>query len=208
MPKGFWPDNVELLRCFIAVELPEKIRLELAHLEGSLKSEVTPFVKWVDPQSIHLTLKFLGNVAPDKVTEITEAVTEAARGISPFDLEVGGLGAFPNAKQPRVAWVGIRGEVDKLMSLQQRVDSNLSPLCFPKESRPFSPHLTLGRLREKTSPRERQHLGELLMSTGFETAFRFKVDAISLMRSRLTPAGAVYSCLARVKFSKEVMRLG
>jgi 2'-5' RNA ligase len=118
------------------------------------------------------------------------------------------LGAFPNAKQPRVAWVGIKGEVDKLMSLQQRVDANLSPLGFPKESRPFSPHLTLGRLREKTSPRERQHLGELLMSTGFETAFRFKVDAISLMRSRLAPAGAIYSCLARVKLSKEVMRLG
>ncbi len=199
---------MEPIRCFIAVELPEEIRLELAHLEDSLKSGVTSFVKWVDPQGIHITLKFLGNVAPDKVSEITEAVAEAAEGLSPFHLEVSGLGAFPNVKQPRVAWVGIKGEVEKLVNLQQRVDSNLSPLGFPKESRPFSPHLTLGRLRERTSPRERQSFGELLMSIGFETALRFEVDAISLMKSRLMPTGAIYSCLARVKLSKEVMSRG
>ncbi|NIM44435.1 MAG: RNA 2',3'-cyclic phosphodiesterase, partial [Nitrososphaeria archaeon] len=150
-----------LIRSFIAIELPEEIRLELARLEDSLKSGGISFVKWVNPLGIHLTLKFLGNVAPAMVAKITTAMAEVAGGRTPFRLEVGRLGIFPNIRQPRLAWVGVEGEVDKLAKLQRQIDASLSLLGFPKEQRPFTPHLTLGRLRDRASTRQRQQFGEL-----------------------------------------------
>jgi len=126
---------------------------------------------------------------------------EASRGIPPFHLEISGLGAFPNINQPRVIWVGIRGEMNNLQRLQQNIDSALAPFGFAKEERPFVPHLTLARIKEKALPAERKSLGELLISARFELSYSFDVEAISLMRSQLTPEGAIYTCqfLARLK---------
>ena len=88
-------------------------------------------MKWVDPYSIHLTLKFLGNVAVDRIDPITAAMEEAAQGVSPFPLEVEGLGVFPNLRRVQVVWVGVSGEVDKLAQLQQRLESNLAGWVLP-----------------------------------------------------------------------------
>ena len=193
------PHNPEEIRSFIAIELSEEVKRGLAKLRSELERAEHPFVKWVDIGGIHLTLKFLGNIPFKQVDEITEAIKEATQGISPFHLEISGLGAFPNLKQPRVLWVGIGEEIDKLLSLQQKIDSALVSLGFTKEERPFVPHLTLARVRQGASPAERRSFGELAMSTSFETRYPLDIKSISLMRSQLTPEGAIYTCLSVVE---------
>jgi 2'-5' RNA ligase len=191
-------DNPGEIRSFIAIELSEEAKEGLARLRKELERDEHKFVKWVDPGGIHLTLKFLGNIPSKRVTEITKAIEEAARGISPFHLEISGLGAFPSLRQARVLWVGIGGEVDKLSRLQQNIDSTLAALGFAKEERPFVPHLTLARIRQGASPPERRSFGELVGSTTFEDKYPVEVEAVRLMRSQLTPAGAIYTCLSAV----------
>lgn len=186
----------EQIRSFVAIELPEEAKQGLTRLREKLKRDEHRFVKWADPGGIHLTLKFLGNIPSNRVPEITEAMKRAAQGVSPFLLEISGLGAFPNLKQARVLWVGVGGELDRLSTLQQNIDSALAVLGFPKEERPFVPHLTLARIREGTSAPERKGFGELVGSATFEDKYPVEVEAIKLMRSQLTPAGALYSCLS------------
>ncbi len=190
---------MEKIRSFIAIELPDGLKLELVQLEARLKSGKQPWVKWVNPDSIHLTLKFLGNIAIDRTIEITRAMGEAAQGIPPFHLEVKELGAFPNLKRVQVVWVGMSGDVDKLGQLQQHVESNLARLGFTPESRPFTSHLTLARLRNRVSLDERQRFGQLITDTKFEANCTIKVDAISLMRSQLAREGAIYSRISSVR---------
>ena len=191
--------NPEQIRSFIAIELPEEAKDGLARLKKELERDEHRFVKWVDPGGIHLTLKFLGNIPSKRVAEITEAIKEAAQGISPFHLEISGLGTFPSLRQARVFWVGIGGEVDRLSRLQQNIDSALAALGFAKEERSFVPHLTLARIRQGASPLERRSFGELMSSTIFEDKYHVKVESISLMRSQLTPAGAIYTRMSLVR---------
>ncbi len=196
--------TMEKVRSFIAIELPDELKVGLTQLEARLKLGEQPRVKWVDPNSIHLTLKFLGSIAVDRIDEIIRAIEEAVRGMSPFHLEVRELGAFPNLRRVQVVWVGVGGEVDKLVQLQQRIDSNLTPLGFTPESRPFTPHLTLARLRNRASPDERQRFGQLIAGTKFEAAYTIKVDAISLMRSQLTREGAIHSRISSVGLKRNL----
>ncbi len=194
---------MEQIRSFIAIELPSEIKAELTSLEERLKARRHPFVKWVDPEGIHLTLKFLGNIALATVPQIIEAITKIAQPISPFHLQIGGLGAFPGWQRPQVVWVGVGGEVGKLTTLQRDIDAALSPLGFRPESRSFSPHLTLGRLREQASPGDRRSFAQWAQSVKFETSLRFEVGALSLMKSQLTPSGAIYSQLASIKLGRQ-----
>ena len=189
------------VRSFIAIELPDELKLALDQLESQLKSGKQPWLKWVAPASIHLTLKFLGNISADKISEVTGAMEEAAQEIPPFHLETNGLGAFPNLKRVQVAWVGISGEVETLSKLQHRIESNLAHLGFAPESRPFTSHLTIARVRNQASLDERQSFGQLIDSTRFEAAHIIKVDAISLMRSQLTREGAIYSRISSIELS-------
>ena len=191
--------NNEQIRSFIAIELPEEVKSGLHRLQAELKLPQHTFVKWAAPEGIHITLKFLGNVSPQKVAAVTKVMEQASEEISPFRLEVGEVGAFPNLRQPRVLWVGITGEMDKLAALQQRIDNSLAPLGFAKETRAFTPHLTLARLREGVSPDDRRDFGELVMKTPTEVNYKITVSSISLMKSQLLPGGAVYSRLAEVK---------
>jgi 2'-5' RNA ligase len=193
----------EQIRSFIAIELSEEAKKGLARLRKELERDEHRFVKWVDPGGIHLTLKFLGNIPSKRVTEITEAMGKAAQGISPFHLEISGLGTFPNLKQPRVFWVGVGGELDKLSTLQQNIDLALAALGFTKEERPFVPHLTLARIREGALAPERRGFGELVGSATFEDKYPVEVEAIRLMRSQLTPAGALYTCLSVVGLDRQ-----
>ena len=192
---------MEQIRSFVAIELPDELKRELSQLEAQLKSSEQPWVKWVNPHSIHLTLKFLGNIAVGRIGEITRTIEEATQGIPLFHLEVRDLGVFPNLKRVQVAWVGISGEVDKLGQLQQRIESNLERLGFPPESRPFTAHLTLARLRNQASLDERQRFGQLIADAGFQ-AGTIEVDAISLMRSQLTREGAIHSRISLVGLNK------
>ena len=194
---------MEQVRSFIAIELPDELKLGLAQLEAQLKMSKQPWVKWVDPYSIHLTLKFLGSIAADKISEIIGVIEVATQGIPPFRLEVKDLGVFPSLRRVRVAWVGISGEVDKLSQLQQHLESNLARLGFAPESRPFTPHLTLARLHNRASLDERQSFGQLIATTRFETTYTIKVDAINLMRSQLTREGAIYSQISSVRLMQK-----
>jgi 2'-5' RNA ligase len=194
---------MEQIRSFIAIELPKELKQELAQLETQLKVDRQPWVKWVRPDSIHLTLKFLGNIAVDTTTAITEAIEASVRGIKPFRLKVKELGVFANLKRVQVAWVGISGEVDKLTQLQKHLESNLSPLGFAPESRSFIPHLTLARLSERASLSERESFGKLIASTKFGVG-DIKVKDISLMKSQLTRAGAIYTRISLVSLEQDM----
>ncbi|MFC1912911.1 RNA 2',3'-cyclic phosphodiesterase [Chloroflexota bacterium] len=193
---------MEQVRSFIATELPDELRQELGELEARLKSAEPAGIKWVDPYGIHLTLKFLGNIAVDRIEEITGAIAQAAEGITPFHLAVKDLGIFPNLRRPQVVWVGMSGEIDKLCQLQKQIESHLARLGFAAESRSFTPHLTLARLRNQVSPQERQKFGHLIAGTSFEAANAVEVDTICLMRSQLTRAGSIYSSIGTIGLKK------
>lgn len=193
---------MEEIRSFIAIELPDGLKQELNHLEAQLKKSGPPGVKWVNPDSIHLTLKFLGNIAQNQIDEITKAMEEAVQGIPPFHLEIKDLGVFPNLKRVQVAWVGISGDVNKLSLLQQNIESKLARLGFTPESRPFTAHLTLARVQNRASLDEQQKLGQIIASTRFEAIHSIEVNAISLMRSQLTRQGAIYNQISSVKLKK------
>jgi len=194
---------MELVRSFIAIELPADVRAGLASIEEKLKVRRHSFVKWADPQSIHLTLKFLGSVSGETIPEIVEAMSLVAQPVSPFTLQIGGTGAFPNWQRPQIVWVGVGGEMGRLTTLQRELEAALSPLGFPPESRPFSPHLTLGRLRERVTPEDRQRFGLWAQSVKFEASLSFEVNAVRLMKSQLAPSGPIYSELASVKLKAQ-----
>ncbi len=195
---------MERIRAFIAIELPDPVKQSLASLMDKLRPAEHPYVKWADTEGIHLTLKFLGNIAQGQVPRIIEGIAQAAQGLSPFELQIGGLGVFPNLQRPRVIWVAVKGDVERLSTLQRGIDHVLLPLGFSREERPFTPHLTLGRLRERASPGERSSIGKLMMATEFEGGPTMEVKEISLMRSTLTPSGAIYSRLASVELKGDL----
>jgi len=187
---------MEPIRAFIAIELPGQIKVALSQLQGSLRTSKNASVKWVNPEGIHLTLKFLGNVDEAEIPELTKALSEAVRGVAPFSLQLGDPGAFPGNQAPRVVWVGVEGDMEPLRTLHNNIDRVLTPLGFPPEKRAFSPHLTLGRVREEASPGEKRRLGENVTALKTEAKLPFEVESLSLMRSKLTREGALYSCLA------------
>lgn len=191
--------NSEQIRSFIAIELPQNVKTELAQLESELERPGHRFVKWVNPRAIHLTLKFLGNIPTKQIPEISNAIEQASKGIPPFHLQIASLGAFPNINQPRVLWVGIKGETDSLQGLQQKIDSALVSLGFAEEKQSFTPHLTMARVREGTSLIDRKNFGELVMSTNFESKHPISVETINFIKSQLRPEGAIYTYLLTVK---------
>ena len=183
---------MEPIRAFIAIELPDSIKSSLSLLQDDLRRDTPAPVKWVAPNSIHLTLKFLGNITQENIPEISEAIDRTTRKTAPFSLELSQLGAFPNTHSPRVVWIGLKGDIDILSILQKNIESSLIPYGFPPEGKGFSPHLTLGRDRQKLLPEYRRHLGELIASTEISSTTTFRVDSVNLMRSTLTPSGAIY----------------
>jgi 2'-5' RNA ligase len=193
---------MEPIRSFIAIELPREIRLALETLQARLKSPDQPWVKWVDPHGIHLTLKFLGNVAADRIDEIIEAMGEAAGGTPALHLEFKSMGVFPNLRRVQVAWIGLDGEIERLSQLQQRIEASLARLGFARESRPFTPHLTLARVRDRAPAEDRQAFGRVVAGASLEADYAFEVTAIGLIKSQLTREGAVYSRLGSAGLKK------
>ncbi len=194
--------KIETVRAFIAIELPPELKQYLASLQKKLKAEKQPRIKWVKPEGIHLTLKFLGDIDMSMVKPVTQAMADAAAEASSFKLGVQQPGAFPNLQRVQVVWVGLGGEVDKLKQLHKKLDADLVKLGFTPENRPFKPHLTLARLGNEASAEQRQQLGDLITATRLEAALPIEVSAISLMKSQLTRAGAIYSRIGSVELSK------
>ena len=186
------------LRAFIAIHLSQEARLQLSDTIRSLESEIPGGVRWVDPEGIHLTLKFLGDLDPALVQDVLLAMEQAASGSSPFHLHLNGLGVFPNQRRPRILWAGLGGDLDALGALQEKLESAMSDLDFPRERRTFNPHLTLGRVRDGVSAVARQRVGAVVSSGSLDGADSWPVNVVHLMRSNLTPDGAVYSSLGSV----------
>jgi 2'-5' RNA ligase len=191
-----------VIRAFISIELPDETKRKLSEVGHVLGGKKYEFVRWARPESLHLTLRFLGNISAVQVEEVTAIIKDAARGYSPFHLEFREPGAFPDLKQPRIVWVSVAGEVEKLSSLQQKIDSSLAFPGLAREDRSFVPHLTLARLREGTSYKERKEFGARVAGAGIEIDCPLNVTTVSLMKSQLTPQGAVYTCLAAVGLRK------
>ena len=187
---------MEQIRSFIAVLLPDEVRQSLSALQDRLRSGSSVSAKWVDPGNIHLTLKFLGNISPGLVGRITSAIESAAREIKPLRIQVKGLGAFPNTNRVNIVWVGLTGDIERLALLQKRIDVQLSPLGFKPENRPFTPHLTIARIRDRASSEERRQFGLIIKDTAFDTPLTVDVKSVHLMKSQLTREGPIYSSLA------------
>ncbi len=190
------------VRAFIAIELPTEVKSSLSGLIENLRPGRERAVKWVNPKSIHLTLKFLGDIPERQLVDITSALAGATEGLTYFDLKLEGIGAFPGLKAPRVVWAGIGGDISKLMKLQKQVEQSLVPLGFTPEKREFSAHLTLGRVRENATHLERADLGLALGKLTPENASPFTVSRVSLMQSTLTHSGAIYNQLASIALDK------
>jgi 2'-5' RNA ligase len=189
---------MEKIRAFIAVELPSFLKEELGRIESILKAGNTTPVKWVDFESIHLTLKFLGDIESSRVGEIIEGIKNACVGISPFELKIKGLGVFPNPARTRIAWVGLADATDELSLLQRNIESEMEKLEYERETRKFSPHLTLARVRDQATPDERERFGNLVTATAFSSE-RITVNSVSLMKSHLTKQGALYTRLGSIR---------
>ena len=193
--------NRDEIRAFIAIELPGKLKAMLKDLENKLKTPKSRCAKWVDPVAIHLTLKFLGNVMPKVLEELKRDVEAEVRKSQPFMLATTETGCFPNTQRPRVFWLGLGGDIDRLLDLQSRIDESAGRLGFPRENRPFTAHLTLARLRDDCSVVERAGFAELVKGVRLEPGFSMRVSAVSLIRSQLRPEGAIYTRLSEFKMT-------
>jgi 2'-5' RNA ligase len=187
---------METVRTFVAIELSPDVLRKIGALQARIKDEFPPgLVRWVRPEGIHLTLKFLGDVSADRLDAIAEAMQAACAPHPPFSLSIGGMGVFPNPRRPRVVWIGVEEPGGTLLRLQRDVERAISPLGFPAERRRFSPHLTLGRVKQGRTAAELEALGQYTTHARVRIG-EMAVDAVYLMRSDLRPTGAVYSELA------------
>ena len=138
------------IRCFIAIEIPEPIQNRLVRIQEMLRKQIQK-ASWVKPGNIHLTLKFLGDIAPDDLGSIGRALEAATNGHHSFSLQIGGVGAFPTLARPRVIWVGVKTGSERVSSLAQDINSALNNRGFAVDTKKFNPHLTIGRLKEKVN---------------------------------------------------------
>lgn len=188
------PKDRARVRAFVAVELPDAVRQGLSDEIRRLEKKVGQGpVRFVKPEGIHLTLKFLGEVPAGKVDAVGRAVAGAAEQIGPFEATAGGFGMFPDPKRPRVLWVGVGDPSGGLSRLQAAVERALVPLGFETEDRPFHPHLTLGRANRGGSRSDERALGDHLAGCEIAELGSWRVTECALMKSDLRPAGAVYT---------------
>jgi RNA 2',3'-cyclic 3'-phosphodiesterase len=188
-----------VLRTFIAIDLPPAVQEALDRFEKELQRVPAP-VAWVKPERIHLTLKFLGDVASERIPELQGSLAQVAGTAAPFRLQPFGCGAFPSVKQMRVIWVGLTGDWEALKKLQTGVEEAMGELGFKKEERPFRAHLTVGRVKGSHHLRALQ---DLLMSHQSFEAEAFDVTELVLYKSELRPEGALYTPLFRKTFNTE-----
>lgn len=181
-------------RSFVAVNLDEPLRAALAEAQGRLR-RVPADVSWTLPGNIHLTLKFLGEIGERGAERVGRALEGAAAPHAPFTAGAAGFGVFPPKGPPRVVWAGVGEGAEALVSLHGSVERALAALGFPREGRPFRPHLTVGRVR---SPRNAAALREAIAELGGGLLGTFSVGHLDLMDSQLHPRGSIYTLLRRV----------
>jgi 2'-5' RNA ligase len=183
------------LRLFVACELPEDVRNSIGGVIGTLRERSGTAVRWIRPEGVHVTLKFLGEVEQKKLPAIKIALQEAVVRHSPFNLELSNIGMFGGREGLRIMWVGIAGDVLRLEALVRDVNLALSVVGFEPERRPFRPHLTLGRVKDEIPTRQRAEI-EVAVGKLDVPPSAWRTSEVSLMRSRLGRTGAVYDVIA------------
>lgn len=186
---------MSVIRAFIAIDISPEIHQKLEEITNQLRDELRNVpVRWVPVENIHLTLKFLGNVSVANLTVLKDILTTEASNHAPFDISIGELGAFPSNRRPRVIWINVQAPSD-LEAVQRGIESETARLGYEREDRPFSPHLTIGRVSRNANAGQVRRLGEVLdrYKVGFLGAMR--VRAIHLYQSDLSPSGAIYTQL-------------
>jgi 2'-5' RNA ligase len=186
------------IRSFLALDPPEDVLGAIASIQNRLRKLIQGDIRWVRPEGIHLTLKFFGDISGDDVANIATVVGKAAENEAPFSLAVGGAGVFPDPHRPRVLWLGMNGDVERLRVFQKALELALMQIGLPREERPFRPHLTLGRIR---TAKGLIGLARVLEKGEEYTAGRFIAPGLSLFQSELMPQGAIYTKLKWFPFS-------
>jgi len=184
------------MRCFIAIPIPGNIHSQLSKIQSQLK-ETDADVKWVGIDNIHLTLKFLGEVDEQKIKAISEKLKEIADKHTCFQTRAEKAGAFPTLSNPKVVWIGLNKNEEKINNLQKEIEGSLHSFGFEKETRLFHPHLTLGRVRSKKNI---QKLTEEIKTLSSFQSDCFTADKIVLFKSILKPQGAEYTTLDEFEF--------
>jgi 2'-5' RNA ligase len=191
----------ETQRLFIAIDLSPDVRRWLEKARSVLEPGMPAgAVRWVDPRGTHITIKFLGEVAKSRIEGLRAAMDLSVEESGILELTVDGLGCFPNTARPRVVWAGIRPQ-PKLASLQQRLEDRLDAAGFERERRAFSPHLTLGRVKDGVAESQLRRIGAAVESARMEPPVEMTADSFSLFRSVLRPSGPEYTALYRTELS-------
>lgn len=183
------------VRTFIAITMTNEIKESLSNIQTELKKAEAD-VKWIEPQWLHITLKFIGNVLIGQLESICQIVLESTSDSAQFQLSLSSLSAFPNLSSPKIIWVGVDKGREECIQLSKRIDNNLNKLGFPVESKGFLPHLTLGRVK---SPCGRNELSKLMAELQTKSFGQMSVSAVEVMGSQLTPKGAIYTTLRELE---------
>ena len=186
------------MRTFIAIELSDDIRDALAQVQSHL-SYASADVKWVAPQNVHLTLKFLGEITEEKAAEVAAALDAVSAETKPFELTFQDIGAFPKIELPKVIWVGLDKGAQESIALAGKIEAALTKIGFQQEARPFAPHLTVGRVR---SGKNRATFREKLLNCKLTTGNCQLIRSFILFKSTLTPTGPIYSKLHEAKLAE------
>ena len=189
----------ETLRTFIALPLPDEWIGQLGATIADLSRALPHGVRWVSPDGIHLTLKFLGATDSRMVPRILDAIVENFADTSSPLLSLSVLGTFPGGRNPRVIWAGVSGGAEGLEDLHRRAEQAVSGLGWSTDGRPFRPHLTLGRVRDRINGRQRQAISDTVSGARLPAIRSWRPDNVRLYRSVLTPRGARYSNLGEVQ---------
>ncbi|MGD8836976.1 MAG: RNA 2',3'-cyclic phosphodiesterase [Desulfobacteraceae bacterium] len=180
------------LRAFVAFKLPEHIVDRAATLQSALKARGMK-MRWVKPQNLHLTLKFLGDIPVADAPKIGAAIVHVACDEPPLELTLQGMGVFPGIKRPRVLWVGFGGQVQALKQLHRKLEDQLEPLGYDRDKRGYRAHLTLARIK---GPVASKALSEAIQDVGHFSPISFAVQRMVLYKSDLQPRGAIYTPMA------------
>lgn len=183
-------------RIFVAVALAPALRASATGMRATLGAAAER-LRWVPPENLHLTVRFLGEITEAQVRRVVEAVRETAAPVTPFAITLAGAGAFPTPRAPRIAWVGVTEGADHLVNLAETLEAALRRRKFPGEARPFRPHLTVARARSGGRPPD---LTVALAGAALFVAGTQRVDALVVMESMLRPSGPTYQEVARELF--------
>jgi 2'-5' RNA ligase len=192
---------MNLLRTFIALEIPHELQ-QIIHKEtASLRNAIGSLVRWVPPGNMHLTLKFLGNISPASVDILIQMIGAEADSCQSFIMQVGGLACFPSPKRPRVIYIGLQAP-SELEALQHGIESATTRLGYESDERDFSPHLTIGRVRQNISAPDQQKIRRALEETQISSLGAAQVNSVHLYNSDLKPTGSVYTRLFSAPLKK------